>query len=393
MKSKLFKAVKSLQEIHQLSRRARERSGKPLAQQLADIAYLKRCNPSCGISDYYFYGLYDPQVSTRENFKNFAGWRIQATMNYALNPRQVVAPAWDKTLFMLLLDAHGLAYPRVQATFKECRMIPTVSGRHLRSIDEVHDFLRDAAVYPLYVKPVDCQLGLLGFYLTGFDREADGVILKNGETLPFDRFIEQSINSSLRKYYRKEAGYLFQDIIPQHSAINEFQGHSVVSGIRIVTLNTPDGPVAHRAVWKLAVGGNSNDNFSLGKYGNLVAQVDVASGRVVAAVNGLWPNAERLDRHPDTGRLFADFSLPFWQELVEQVVKAAEFIPTMPIKHWDIAIGEDGPIFIELNDIGGIEILQLHGLGLLDETLVELIRTKANLNTDKTLQRLVGRYR
>jgi hypothetical protein len=146
-------------------------------------------------------------------------------------------------------------------------------------------------------------------------------------------------------------------------------------------------------VWKLAIGNNSNDNFSLGKYGNLVAQVDIKSGCVSCAVDGLWPHARQHARHPITGNLFRDFSIPYWDLVISDTLKATSIIPAMKIQHWDIAIGENGPIFIELNDIGAIAFLQLQGIGLLDKTLVDLLRESGNLRDKPALKKFVRMYK
>ena len=385
----LNKIKNNLGELIEYATLTREKSGKSFFQQFQGIRYLKKINPTCGISDYYRYGLYDNEFIPKSVYRNFLGWKARSNINFCLNPRRVVAPAWDKLLFMILLESYKLEYPKLKALYKENTRFPSIPGEMLSNIDQLKEFLQKESSYPLYAKPVDCQQGLGGFYLTGFNPETNSVITNDGSEITFDSFIKQSINNPYKKYYRKEAGYLFQDVIPQHPDVNAFQGHTTISSIRLVTINTDRGPIVHRAVWKLCVGNNPNDNFSLGKYGNLVAQIDITNGSVQYATDALWPYATRYYKHPTTDIALSDFRIPNWDLIAEETVKASSIIPSMNIKHWDIAIGPDGPIYIELNDIGGTEILQINSVGLIDDNLIQLLRDKGNYRGYKVLRELV----
>ena len=74
---------------------------------MREILALKKLGGQCGISDYYWYKLYDSDYLQGRGVEDFLGWRLQAELSLALNPRHVVLPAWDKTVFMTMADSVG----------------------------------------------------------------------------------------------------------------------------------------------------------------------------------------------------------------------------------------------------------------------------------------------
>jgi hypothetical protein len=53
----------------------------------------------------------------------------------------------------------------------------------------------------------------------------------------------------------------------------------------------------------------------------------------------------------------------------------------MKIHHWDFALTSEGPMILELNDMGGTEIAQVHGHGLLTQETREFLKRYANTQT------------
>ena len=56
-----------------------------------------------------------------------------------------------------------------------------------------------------------------------------------------------------------------------------------------------------------------------------------------------------LTEHPVTKTTFEDFSIPFFQEVKDLVIKTAPLVPELRLIGWDVGIGESGPILIEGN--------------------------------------------
>ena len=52
----------------------------------------------------------------------------------------------------------------------------------------------------------------------------------------------------------------------------------------------------------------------------------------------------------DSGIVFSEFTIPFLSEACEQAKYFHSMLPGLQSIGWDIAIGNDGPVFIEGND-------------------------------------------
>lgn len=60
--------------------------------------------------------------------------------------------------------------------------------------------------------------------------------------------------------------------------------------------------------------------------------------------------------HPNTGVVFKDYQLPYWNEVIEVVKLMHSYLKDIKSIGWDVAITPNGPVLIEGNDnweIGG----------------------------------------
>jgi hypothetical protein len=345
---------------------ARKQSGKSLLRQLQEVLALRKMGGLCGISDYYWYGLYRDNYLAGRGASDFLGWRLQQQLSLALNPRHVVLPAWDKLVFFLLASAAGLPVAPIKACFHRSDLMRADIGTHLRTTEEGAAFLRDPSLYPLFAKPAYSQQGFGSASLLGYDESTDLLSLLDGGSIAVPDFVKRLDQSVDTRFHRPECGFLFQEAFASAAEIRALTGWSALCGVRIVCLNSPeDGAIPIRAVWKIAVAPNHVDNFSLGKYGNLLANIDLTSGEISRTVNGFWPKTRLLREHPVTGKLLEGFRLPGWGKVLEACQLGGRAFPLMRIQHWDFALTEQGPLILELNDLGATEMLQLHGRGIL----------------------------
>ncbi len=110
------------------------------------------------------------------------------------------------------------------------------------------------------------------------------------------------------------------------------------------------------------------DNFRHGASGNLLASVNEMTGRVDRVVNGFGLNAREIERHPDSGRMLVGFQLPDWSSMLECCLEATRAFPGLVVQSWDVVPTLEGPLFIELNTFGDLDVLQLaHGYGIADD--------------------------
>lgn len=365
-------------EYRHWASQAQAQTGKSWLTQLNEIRALKAMGGQCGVSDYYWYKLYDDDYLLGRGRADFLGWRAQARFSLALNPRNAVLPAWDKGVFMLMASAAGLPVAPVRACFHPATRLSDALGRHLKTVHEAGAFLRDPAVYPLFGKPGYSQQGYGAAYLAGYDPATDALKLLDGKSLPVDEFLKRLVQPVDSRYHRPECGFLFQESFTLAPALRAFTDWPAICGVRVVCLNGPDGVTPIRAIWKIATPPNHVDNFSLGKNGNLLADVDLVTGEISRVVGGFWPNTQVLTQHPVSGKPATGLRLPGWDQILDACQRGGAVFPIMKIHHWDFALTDKGPMILELNDVGGTEIAQVHGRGLLTLQTREFLKRHAN---------------
>lgn len=357
---------------------ARKQTGKHLLQQLSEIRSLRNRGGQCGISDYYWYKLYDEKYLMGDGAEDFLGWRLQQKFSLALNPRSAVLPAWDKFVFTQLAYEAGLPVAPISAAYHPASRIAPCMGKHLPRLSDVERYLRNPSNYPLFGKPAYSQQGVGSTCLSGYNAASDSLEMIDGNTISIEKFLRTLKTTVDPRYHKPECGFVFQESFAPAPEIQAITRWSAICGVRIICLNSPDGVTPIRAIWKVAVPPNHVDNFSLGKYGNLLADVDLATGRIDRVITGLWPDTQVLDNHPMSGSPFAGFRLPGWDKILDACRLAGAVFPLMKIHHWDFALTDRGPMMLELNDLGGTEIAQLHGHGLLKKVTREFLKCYAD---------------
>jgi hypothetical protein len=250
----------------------------------------------------------------------------------------------------------------------------------LKNKDAVAAFLRDPSIYPLFGKPAFSQQGYGTAYLISYDRNTDTLQQLNGGPIPVVDFLKRIDNTVDHRYHKPECGYLFQDPFKLAPEISALTNWSALCGVRMMCLNGPEGIVPLRSFWKIAVPPNQVDNFSMGKYGNLVANVDPATGEVSNMLGAFWPKTQTLDKHPVSGKSITGFQLPHWDKVLEACRVGGAIFPLMKIQHWDFVFTDKGPMILELNDIASTQAAQIHGHGLLTEVSRAFLKRYANVN-------------
>jgi hypothetical protein len=140
--------------------------------------------------------------------------------------------------------------------------------------------------------------------------------------------------------------------------------------VRALVLVGPSGPVIHGAVAKIASGKNPADNFWL--QGNMLGAIELETGLIGRVVRGTGAEMSLNEAHPDTKRPIVRILIPQWEALTRLVISAAEILPYIRTQSWDVALAADGPVLLEVNYGGDLNLAQLaHGAGVLDERYAE----------------------
>lgn len=335
---------------------------KSFFSQIVEMLKLRFCYNKLGPSEYYQYKIHDDQAHSFAQKAEFVGWRYSQYLDQRFNDNQWRIFANDKVVFYSMMEAHGLAYPHVVAVFDQNKKVALKQAKLLDSLQATRDFLRDPAIYPLFIKPVSGTYGRGAFSAISYDRETDALRMGNGESRP--------ISDVLEMFQEKWArGYIMQKLLEPHPEVAALVGNRL-SSLRVIVLLTKDGPRIFRAVWKLPTGRNMSDNFMHGETGNLIANVDLSTGLIKNAVTGVGANIRSVENHPDTGNLLSNNRVPLWEETKNLVMTGASLFPGLRMQHWDVALCPDGPVSLEVNVEGSMDLHQLAGSkGINDETM------------------------
>ena len=147
----------------------------------------------------------------------------------------------------------------------------------------------------------------------------------------------------------KDAPLLFEEVIVQTSQMSSLNPSSV-NTVRFMTTLFPDGEVQLAATFiKIGRQGRCVDNAGGG--GNVDASIDAATGTLQYAIqyDGIR-NYHDIDTHPDTGAQLNGVVVENWAEIVEQVKQFQRNFPYLKAIGWDIAITDQGPVVVEMND-------------------------------------------
>lgn len=346
-----------------------------LVKQIIDV---RRKNRSVGAEDFFGFRLYDRAFLRNSLPEDFVGWRWAEQFSKALNPRTEVLPAWDKLVFHALASSYGLATATTKAVYSEAAKVPLANVHHIQDPKALGYYLRSDEAYPLFCKPAYSQQGFGAFRLDGFLRESDAAQLPDGSEKSIDSIVAEITDTTRGAYTRGSRGYLLQEPVTQNLDITAFTRNTAPSSLRVVCLNSTNGPVIHRVLWKCCSPPNIVDNFSKGKYGNLVA--DVKDGIVVGAINGVWPYADYLTTYPQTGEALSGFAIPDWKRVEQLALLTCDAFPGFGVLHLDIVVATDGPCLLEVNDIGAVMGYQLVGRGLLADGGREFLKEYGDPN-------------
>jgi len=137
---------------------------------------------------------------------------------------------------------------------------------------------------------------------------------------------------------------LVEEYIVQHPDMMRLSP-SGINTVRLITQET-NGRIEVLAA-RLRISINSNvDNMAAG---NAASPVDPISGKVTGPAVFSDITKPDITVHPVTGVEIPGFQLPFWNEILEMVKKAAMSIPENRSIGWDVAITPKGPLLVEGN--------------------------------------------
>lgn len=288
-----------------------KKTGKCRVALFFDIIYCG-FKYGAGYKDYELFNFYDRTAAQR------ATYIVRTTNNL------VIAHCNDKNYYHCLNDK--IEFNQIYSEFLKRDWLD------MRTASK-EEFLRFAeGKTAAIVKPIDACCGI-GVEKITFDGE-----------LTLDEIYDTLKNTA--------GADLLEDYVVQHHIMSELYPHSV-NTCRIVTLLKNNEVHVLFAVIRIGNNGKVVDNMH---NGGMSAPIDVATGTVTCPACDSKGNTYEV--HPMTSCPIKGFTVPYWKEAVELCKKASLVTPQIRYCGWDVAITEEGPLFIESNHMPSYDLSQ-----------------------------------
>jgi hypothetical protein len=334
-----------------------DREGVGVMELVKEFARLAFGPGKLTFDEYRTLALFDRKRYAGADKKAFIGFaaarHVWLEANYRHDWFALVA---DKVAASGYLAAYGFPVIPIEAILSAELGIP--GERLLRSDAELRRFLVEPARYPLFGKPVAGLQSLGSASLDRYEAASETLVGTDGRRIPLAAFVAEIMANY-------PGGYIFQRRVAPHPAVRAICGDRLAT-VRLVTVLRDSGPTLLRACWKIPAGANTADNFW--RPGNLLAQLDPTTGRVLRVVRGTGMSLEELSHHPDSGAPLVGTEVPHWAELTRLALEGARLVKEVALIGWDIAPVEAGGVVVEFNETPDFILPQLaDGRGILDE--------------------------
>jgi hypothetical protein len=296
------------------------------------------------VHEYFYYRLWDSMLSIDEK-RQFIGRDQERHLHFACNDEVFRDAVDDKLRFHAAMLTAGLRVPQLLGIVHGSRQIagiPTIADT-----EELRVFLANRSLYPIFGKPIDGVFSLGAFRADDYDVESGCLVMHDGTRLDIEDCAAEIVGYS--------PGYLFQQVLLSKTDIAARFGARLWS-TRLLIFLTPDGPQLASAVCKIPIGSNIADNFWRG---NMLGAVEIKSGTIARTVRGTGAEMKVDQLHPDTGEAITGTIVPDWNAVLALGLEAAATLPAIRTQSWDIALTDSGPVILEANYGGDLNLSQL----------------------------------
>lgn len=284
--------------------------------------------------EYYQFEFEKRDESFRNSFLCLSEQRLY--LDY-LNPIRYYALARNKYLAHKMLEDTGVRKSELFCYYQpEAHYI--ASNLNASDLSGVLFILKSKEVQSCVIKTTESSHGDNVWVIKSIEYQDNDAVLTR-----FDS------NKLLLSSVLKNESLIFESVVQQTRQFASFN-ESSVNTVRFMTTLWPDGSARIIATWfKVGRKGRCVDNAGNG--GNVDAAIDIDTGTIynVTQFNG-WRNTKEIDCHPDSGSQISGVVIENWQEIKKEVKQFQQSFPYCKAAGWDIAITEDGPVVIEVND-------------------------------------------
>lgn len=270
--------------------------------------------------------------------KGFLGLNEQRYYLDYLNPIKYYSLSRNKFLAHRMLEDMGVRTSTLYCYYHPEGVVAD-SGLIATRLEDVIRILKEACVSQCVVKSTESSHG-------------DNVrVVESIEYLDSDCILHffDDTESHLSSILGDEP-LIFESTVRQTSQFARFNPSSV-NTVRFMTALYPDGSAEVIATFiKIGRAGKCVDNAGSG--GNVDVCVDVESGEIKYAVQyDGWRRITQIEQHPDSGMQLNGVIIDNWDSIKTEVIGFQQAFPWCKVAGWDIAITDDGPVVIEVNDM------------------------------------------
>jgi hypothetical protein len=283
------------------------------------------------------YYEFEFEKQSEEFRRDFLGLNEQRYYLDLLNPLKYFSLARNKYMAHKMLENTGVrtselyCYYQPEATYAE-------NTECASDIDGVLRILKTKGVQSCVIKTTESSHGDNVLVIQNIDYQDGNAILTR-----FDG--QQLLLSSVLS----NEPLIFESLVRQTEQFAAFNASSV-NTVRFMTALYPDGSAKVIATFiKIGRAGRCVDNAGGG--GNVDVCVDVATGKICHAIRfDGWHRVQEIDSHPDSGNPLNGVVIENWDSIKAEVICFQQAFPYCKVAGWDIAITDEGPVVIEVND-------------------------------------------
>lgn len=297
-------------------------------------------------NDYFFmYGMDVKSDIEREKYVNYAEFmKLRDKLNNIPNNGADILR--NKLYFYIVARSIGIDTPEVRYAFVAGKLFSVNGGLTEISFNSILSNDKD-----LFCKELNGECG----------KGVHSISIKENRV-----FIDGRLSSiETLEGIMRGSNFIMQDYLHQHHEMNRLYPNSV-NTIRLVTVqdNNKHRIVVFPSILRIGANGAFVDNTS---QGGIAVGFNLKTGQLNEFGFFKPQYGRRVSAHPNSGVVFSDFHIPFIEKAVNDAVRFHELLGGIHSIGWDIAIGDQGPVFIEGNDNWEINGPQVGNHGFRDE--------------------------
>ena len=336
------------------------RSGRRPMSLAREFLRLHRGRGRLPFSEYVQYGVYDTERYSPEEQSRFITNLLVWPLTQRCCDMTFKAVTEDKWLCSHTLASSGIRFPETLGVIDPGdRKYP--GTRKISTVDELRDFANSGDALPFFAKE---NRGLCGWgAMVGLEADNERIHIENEGWIDYETFLQRTV---------ADTPYLLQKREGNHRFFARYC--DALATVRICILLTQEGLRFPFACLKLPSRGTVADNFWLP--GNLACDVDPETGEIMTVRSKDALGTTDYSEHPETGAPILGERIPMWARVLELAERAAWIFEPIRYQAMDIAIGQDGPILVEVNTGGGFDLPQLaSGRGFLTDEVIAFFRS------------------